>query len=352
VDYSTVVVTGLDAFNTAKQSGKIGEFPIAFTYTVAGQELTVTVDVILSDQGTEWAAKNEEKPEDGRGLGITDPTGGLIGADDHICKTGGSSYTTEQINKITGIWAQDSNGNVIDAADIQINEEELAAINTAKTSNQTGDYPLSYSYTDSNGKAVQVSITVFLRDEGTDDSAQTSPYVQQNGSNDYSECAGTGTNFTVEEVTDIALPKMKDSTGSWIQDTEITINEDDLTAFNTASTAGRIGEYQIHWINQDEETVSSIFKLRNCTVPAPTSAPTPTTDTETKSNQFLVTFLDCNGNTVKVEWVPYQGNATAPVGFGSYTGYTNVSANIDLKPTSCGLNNKWIVPNTADKTNE
>jgi hypothetical protein len=84
--------------------------------------------------------------------------------------------------------------------------------------------------------------------------------------------------------------------------------------------------------------------------PTPTVTPTATPTTETsKPDQFLITFLDCNGNTVKVEWVSYQGNATAPTGFGSYSGYTNVSANIDLKPTSCNISNKWVVPNTAEK---
>jgi uncharacterized repeat protein (TIGR02543 family) len=91
--------------------------------------------------------------------------------------------------------------------------------------------------------------------------------------------------------------------------------------------------------------------------PTPTATPTATPSstastavTNTSNNtQYLVTFLDCKGNTVKVEWVTYQGSATAPVGFGSYSGYTNVSANMDLKPASCGANTSWIIPNTADK---
>ena len=39
----------------------------------------------------------------------------------------------------------------------------------------------------------------------------------------------------------------------------------------------------------------------------PTEASTP--------GPFLVTFLDSNGSTVKVEWVPYGGSATAPTGY-------------------------------------
>ncbi|MCH4208056.1 MAG: hypothetical protein LKF50_07135 [Solobacterium sp.] len=75
----------------------------------------------------------------------------------------------------------------------------------------------------------------------------------------------------------------------------------------------------------------------------PESTPVPT---------FVVTFLDCDGNTVSVQSVPYQGNATAPTGYGTYVGYTDISANIDLKPTSCSAASKvkgYIIPNTADK---
>ena len=66
---------------------------------------------------------------------------------------------------------------------------------------------------------------------------------------------------------------------------------------------------------------------------------------------FTVTFLDCNGETVSVQSVAYQGDAVAPTGYGTYEGYTNVSANMDLRPTSCSASNLsgYTVPNTADK---
>ena len=65
---------------------------------------------------------------------------------------------------------------------------------------------------------------------------------------------------------------------------------------------------------------------------------------------FLVTFLDSKSNTVKVEWVKYGGNATAPTGYGTYSGYTNVTAHMDLKPIgAASTSNGYSVPNTADK---
>jgi hypothetical protein len=81
----------------------------------------------------------------------------------------------------------------------------------------------------------------------------------------------------------------------------------------------------------------------------PAPLPTPTSTTETKPDQYLVTFLDCKGNTVKIEWVNYGENATAPTGFGTYSGYWNVTSHRDLKPDACGVNNSFVVPNTADK---
>jgi len=69
-----------------------------------------------------------------------------------------------------------------------------------------------------------------------------------------------------------------------------------------------------------------------------------------KPTLWCVTFLDCKGNTVSVQWIKNGENATAPTGFGTYSGYTNITGHRDLKPTSCGTNTGWVVPNTADRS--
>jgi|GEM_PF-676710 len=80
---------------------------------------------------------------------------------------------------------------------------------------------------------------------------------------------------------------------------------------------------------------------------------TPVATAAAKSS-YCVTFLDCNGNTVSVQWVDYQGSATAPAGYGTYSGYTNVSSNMDLKPASCTVKytgvQGYVVPDTADRS--
>lgn len=69
-----------------------------------------------------------------------------------------------------------------------------------------------------------------------------------------------------------------------------------------------------------------------------------------KEEKFLVKFLDAAGNTVKIEWVKYGGSATAPTGYGTYAGYTNVTSHMDLKPIgTSSARTGHLVPNTADK---
>ncbi|MCH4208155.1 MAG: hypothetical protein LKF79_07745 [Solobacterium sp.] len=82
------------------------------------------------------------------------------------------------------------------------------------------------------------------------------------------------------------------------------------------------------------------------TTPESTPDTTPETVPDDSVDSFVVTFLDCNGETVSVQSVPYQGNAVPPAGY-SYMGYTDISANVDLKPTGCVTG--YAVPNTADR---
>ncbi len=86
-------------------------------------------------------------------------------------------------------------------------------------------------------------------------------------------------------------------------------------------------------------------------VPDPTPDPVPETEPSGDNDPlYLVTFLDCQGNTVKVEWVKYDASATAPAGYGIYSGFANVTSHRDLRPLSCKVSDGYAVPNTSDKT--
>ena len=86
-------------------------------------------------------------------------------------------------------------------------------------------------------------------------------------------------------------------------------------------------------------------------VPDPVPDPTPETEPSGDSDPlYLVTFLDCQGNTVKVEWVKYGASATVPTGYGTYSGFANVTSHRDLRPLSCKVRDGYAVPNTADRS--
>lgn len=71
-------------------------------------------------------------------------------------------------------------------------------------------------------------------------------------------------------------------------------------------------------------------------------------ETEVTPGPFVVTFLDCSGNTVSVQKVPYQGTAEAPSS--NYSNFTNITEHKDIKPDSCTAGaSGYKVPNTADK---
>ena len=96
----------------------------------------------------------------------------------------------------------------------------------------------------------------------------------------------------------------------------------------------------------DVGTTELTFTLNVSDAPVVESVAEPSA----RDASFLVTFLDQYGNTVKVEWVKYGKSATPPTGYGTYSGYTNVTANIDLRPEAGSAgSSKYRVPNTADK---
>jgi len=79
---------------------------------------------------------------------------------------------------------------------------------------------------------------------------------------------------------------------------------------------------------------------------APAVSPAPAAKTTAKN--FLVTYLDCKGNTVSVQWIPSGGSPVAPAGY-SYPAVSNVTSHQDVRPSSCKVQAQFIVPNTADR---
>ena len=113
----------------------------------------------------------------------------------------------------------------------------------------------------------------------------------------------------------------------------------------TIEQAAPTGDYtsSLTTVYSNDATYRGVEFTADDPVITPTSAPQ---ETNTTPGPFVVTFLDCSGNTVSVQSVPYQGSAAAPSS--NYSNYTNISENKDIKPNSCTVG--YTVPNTADKT--
>ena len=65
---------------------------------------------------------------------------------------------------------------------------------------------------------------------------------------------------------------------------------------------------------------------------------------------WQVKFLDCKGNTVAVQKVQNGMAAKVPEGFGTYTGYQNITSNTGLSPVDCRLDpvdHGFVVPDTG-----
>ena len=134
----------INAINEAKKNGKIGDYPL----TIATENNTqVTITVSLRGNGTDAA-----KPDGGTETG-------MVGANDVEKETGGKAFEEEEIKELCGIKGKDKDGNNFKLEDFKIDEEQLKAINEAKTSKNTGKFPLTYETPDGEKVTVEVLLT-------------------------------------------------------------------------------------------------------------------------------------------------------------------------------------------------
>ncbi|MBS7009950.1 InlB B-repeat-containing protein [Anaerostipes sp.] len=134
----------LKVINEAKQKGEIGDFPLTIA-TENGTKVTITVS--LRGNGTDAAVPG------------SDSDSGMVGANDVEKETGGKAFTDEEIKNLCGIKGKDKDGNNLKLEDFKINKEQLKTINDAKTSKNTGKYPLTYETPDGETVTVEVSLT-------------------------------------------------------------------------------------------------------------------------------------------------------------------------------------------------
>ncbi len=208
--------------NEHKTQGKAGEFELTYS-DAKGNKVTVTVTLV-----GEYDAITEN-PD----------TSEMIKGKHIISKTGGDGFTKKQLKELSMVKAVDKDGTEIPTEDLSFAEEEqIAAINEAKTAGKTGDFPLTFRTPDN----TTVTITVFLRDEGTDAAkeGQDDPFSVI-GANHTTQPT-KGEPFTEEQIIGLCQAKGKDKN---LDNTKILVDESQLSVINKAKKDGKTGVFDI-----------------------------------------------------------------------------------------------------------
>ena len=208
--------------NEHKTQGKAGEFELTYS-DAKGNKVTVTVTLV-----GEYDAITEN-PD----------TGEMIKGKHIISKTGGDGFSKKQLKELSMVKAVDKDGMEIPTEDLSFAEEEqIAAINAAKTAGKTGDFPLTFRTPDN----TTVTITVFLRDEGTDAAKerQDDPFSVI-GANHATQPT-KGEPFTEEQIIGLCQAKGKDKN---LDNAKILVDESQLAVINKAKKDGKTGVFDL-----------------------------------------------------------------------------------------------------------
>ena len=218
----------LEAINNAKTSGKGGTFDLTFT-SPDGKKATVEVVLKAYDE----IFVNEITGEQIKGLNI-------------ISKTRGEAFTKEQLKDLSDVTAFNDSGEAINRTDLVFpNENQIKAINEAKTSGKTGDFLLDIETPGGTG----ITIHVFLRDSGTDHAGRGEDEEQRGslGANDTVQPTG-GKDFSEAEITELCGGKGKDIHGNNVT---VRVDEAQLKQINEAKTKEKTGTFSLIFSLED-----------------------------------------------------------------------------------------------------
>ena len=218
----------LGVINEAKTSGKGGIFELTFT-SPDGKKATVEVVLKVYDETT----VNQTSGEQIKGLNI-------------INKTGGEAFTEGLLKELSDVTAMNSRGDAIDRTDLVFpNEDQMKAINEAKTSGKTGDFPLTIETPDGTGITIQVS----LRDSGTDKTktGEDEEAKSSLGANYITQPTG-GEAFSETEITELCETKGKNKFGNNVA---VSVDKGQLDQINKAKAEGKTGEFQLTFSLED-----------------------------------------------------------------------------------------------------
>ncbi|MBS7009963.1 MAG: InlB B-repeat-containing protein [Anaerostipes sp.] len=221
LDDFTVDAEQMQRINEAKTAGEAGTFELTYT-AKSGNQVKVKVSLVKYDE----TVKNPDNKESIKGMNV-------------VSKTGGRGFSEAQLKNLTKVQAFDENGHEIPAEDLVLSDpDELKAINDAKTAGETGDFSLSF---ETAGKT-KVTVTVFLRDEGTDGAKENTDKPGASiAANDAVHKTG-GNVFSKEELIRLCKAEGKDEARN---NAQISINKDEMDRLNTAKKAGKTGAFTL-----------------------------------------------------------------------------------------------------------
>ncbi|WP_290761663.1 InlB B-repeat-containing protein [Anaerostipes sp.] len=182
-----------------------------------------------------------------------------LGANHVISKTGGEVFTGEQLMVLTRVTGKQENGMDFPKEDITFDDQQqIEAINQAKTAGKTGEYPLTF--TTPNG--TKTTVKVYLKAAGTDaadmDPMQSEPTI---GANNFQHDTG-GEAFSEDDVRSLASVQGKDAGGTTYPQEEFSVDPEQLAAVNEAKTSGKGGEFPLTFVSPDNKTASITVTLK------------------------------------------------------------------------------------------
>ncbi|WP_302789187.1 InlB B-repeat-containing protein [Anaerostipes caccae] len=184
---------------------------------------------------------------------VESSTNEQIGANHVISKTGGKGFTKDQLKELTKVNARDKSGNPFSVDQIRfVHEEQIEAINKAKTAGKTGDYPLTFC----TANGTEVTVQIYLRKDGTDavviDPDDPVPTI---GANDFEKDTG-GDGFTEEQLKIYGELKGKDKDGTTIDLDGFTVDPEQMEQLNQAKTAGKSGTFDLTYTSNEGAKVT------------------------------------------------------------------------------------------------
>ncbi|MEA4923161.1 MAG: FctA domain-containing protein [Eubacteriaceae bacterium] len=225
----------LKAINDAIAAGETGPYKLKFTEP-GGKEAEITVT--LKDIGSKVTTEKGYITGEGFTYAMKD-TKTLKETPD---------ITTDEAVRLAQIAAHDNNGCSIDAKDIIVDEDMLAAINQAKHDGKEGVYDLTFKTKD----GYEITVPVTLKDIGTNPNEDLAAIA----GNDFSYAVRDPEGKTADAITDAIAKKLSDvsatdKNGDPVTVDNIKVDQDQLKAINDAVTAGETGPYKLKFTTDD-----------------------------------------------------------------------------------------------------